>query len=185
MDDASIVQMYWDRREQAIRETDIKYGKLCFSLVKNILKHNEDTEECVNDTYLNVWNSIPDNRPTHFAAYICQIAKRLAFNKLRYNKADKRNTEMYISLEELSDIISGKDNPEDSCLAEELSSSINDFLTKENVRDRQIFVRRYWYFDSIEDVAEMFQLNPKTVVSVLLRMRNRLKIYLLKEGYEL
>ena len=98
MDDTSIIELYWNRDEQAISETDKKYGKLCYRLADNILKRREDSEECVNDTFLKVWNSIPDDRPEHFSAYICQIVKRLALSKLRYNTADKRHCDNYIPI---------------------------------------------------------------------------------------
>lgn len=194
MDDAAIIQLYWERNEQAICETDKKYGKLCFQLADNILKIQEDTEECVSDTFFKVWNSIPDDRPEHFAAYLCRITKRLALSKYRYNMAQKRQGNTRVSYDELaetalgrelSEIVSGKENPEDMVLLKELSDAISNFLMRENVRNRQIFVRRYWYYDSLEAIAETFRTNPRTVGSSLCRMRKRLKKYLQKEGYPL
>lgn len=185
MDDASIIQLFWDRQEQAIEETDKKYGRLCFRLAYNILNRNEDSEECVSDTYFNIWNSIPDDRPEHFTAYICQIVKRIALKKFRYNRAYKRNEESVVPIDDLSYIVSGKDNPEDMAVMKELSRSISTFLMQQKNRERQMFIRRYWYYDSIENIAELFQMNPRTVSTVLFRMRNRLKKFLVKEGYEL
>lgn len=185
MDDISIIQLYWNRDEQAIRETDKKYGRLCFQLADNILKCRGDTEECVNDTFLKVWNSIPDDRPEHFAAYLCRITKRLALSKYRYNMAQKRQGDTHVSFEELAEIVSGKDSPGDIAILKELSNAISDFLMNESVRNRKMFVRRYWYYDSIEMIAEAFRMNPRTVGSLLCRMRKRLKKHLKKEGYDL
>lgn len=185
MEDTSIIELYWKRDEQALRETDRKYGRLCYRLADNILKHKEDSEECVNDTFLKVWNSIPDDRPKHFSAYICQITKRLALSKLRYNTADKRSTDNAVPYEELSELVSGKDNPEDAAVLAEISNCISDFLMKESKQNRQIFVRRYWYYDSAEVIAETFRISPNTVWSVLSRMRKRLKKHLQKEGYDI
>lgn len=185
MDDTSIIELYWNRDEQAICETDKKYGKLCYRLADNILKHKEDTEECVNDAFLKVWNSIPDDRPEHLSAYICQIVKRLALSKFRYNTAGKRHCDSYMSYEELSDIVSDRKNPEDASIITELSYSISDFLMQESKKNRVIFIRRYWYYDSAEDIAEVFHISPNTVWSILSRMRKRLKKHLKKEGYDL
>ena len=185
MDDTSIIDLYWNRNEQAIRETDKKYGKLCFRLADNILKHKEDSEECVNDTFLKVWNSIPNDRPEYFSAYLCQIVKRIALSKYRYNMAKKRQGYNHVSYDELSEIVSSQDNPEDLAILNELSVSISDFLMNESIQNRQMFVRRYWYYDSIEIIAATFHTNPQTVGSILFRMRKRLKKYLQKEGYKL
>ncbi len=185
MDDASIIQMFWDRQEQAIQETDNKYGKLCYRIANNIVSTNEDSEECVNDAYLKIWNSIPDDRPEHFSAYICQIVKRIALNKLRYYKTERRNTECSVSLDELSNIVSGEQSPDETIIVEELSKSINIFLAQQEKRDRQMFVRRYWYYDSVESIANVFGMNPRSVSTILFRMRKRLKKHLQKEGFEL
>lgn len=185
MDDTFIIELYWNRDEQAIQETDRKYGRLCFSLANNILKRDADSEECVNDTLLKVWNSIPDDRPEHFSAYLCQIVKRIALSKYRYNKADKRQNDTFIPYDELFEIVSGGDNPEDAAILNELSESINTFLLNESVQNRQMFIRRYWYYDSVEVIAQTFRINPQTVGSILFRIRKRLKKYLQKEGYDL
>jgi len=185
MDDISIIDLYWNRDEQAILETDKKYGKLCFRIADNILRRREDSEECVNDTFLKVWNSIPTDRPEHFSAYVCLITKRLALSKFRYNTAEKRNYENSLPYEELAEIVSGEGKPEDAAVLSELSDSISNFLKKESKTNRQIFVRRYWYYDSAEDIAKAFGVSPNTVWSILSRMRSRLKKHLQKEGYDL
>lgn len=185
MDDTSIIELYRNRDERAISETEKKYGKLCYRIAENILKQKEDSEECVNDTFMKAWNSIPPDRPMHFSAYLCQITKRLALSKYRYNTANKRQSDGCLSYEELSDIVSDKKTPEDARIMSELSNAINAFLMSEDKQNRIIFIRRYWYYDSIEAIAESFQLNAKTVGSILFRMRKRLKKYLEKEGFEL
>ncbi len=185
MDDSCIIDLYWKRNEQAILETDKKYGILCFKLANNILKHKEDSEECVNDTFLQVWNSIPDDRPLHFSAYLCQIVKRLALSKYRYNNAEKRNKGSFVPYDELSEIVSDKDNPEDKIILAELSHSINNYLLSESKQNRIIFIRRYWYYDDMVDIAEIMNIKVSTVRSALSRMRKRLKKNLEKEGYDL
>ncbi|WP_295086117.1 RNA polymerase sigma factor [Ruminococcus sp.] len=185
MDDTSIIELYWNRDEQAINETDKKYGKLCYRLAFNILKRREDSEECVNDTFMKAWNSIPPDRPTHFSAYLCQIVKRIALSKFRYNTADKRQCNSYMSYDELSEFVSDAESPEDVNIMTELSNSISNYLASESKQNRVIFIRRYWYFDSAEDIASAFHISPNTVWSILSRMRKRLKKQLQKEGYDL
>ena len=185
MDDTSIIELYWKRDEQAIAETEKKYGKLCYRIADNILKHKEDSEECVNDAFMKAWDSIPPDRPKYFSAYLCQIVKRLALSKLRYNSAGKRQHDNVLSFEELSDIVSDKQTPEDARVMAELSNAISDFLMSENKQNRMIFIRRYWYYDSIEIISKEFRVNSKTVGSILFRMRKRLKTYLEKEGFDL
>ena len=184
MDDNSIIEMYWKRDKHAIHETDQKYGRLCYRLADNILKLKEDAEECVNDTFMKLWNSIPDDRPAHFSAYICQIVKRLALSKLRYNKADKRAAENCVPYEELSEIVSGGADPEEASIMSELSESISEYLMTESKQNRIIFVRRYWYGDPLSKIAEKFNMNEKTVGTILYRTRMKLKDYLKKEGYD-
>ena len=185
MDDTSIIELYWKRDGQAITETEKKYGKLCYRIADNILKHKEDSEECINDAFMKAWNSIPPDRPTHFSAYLCQIVKRLALSKLRHNSASKRQHGNVLSYEELSDIVSGKQTPEEAHVMTELSNAISDFLMSENKQNRMIFIRRYWYYDSIDIISQEFRVNSKTAASILFRMRKRLKKYLEKEGFDL
>ena len=185
MEDEKIIELYFARNDDAITETELKYGNYCYQVAFNILRYREDSEECVNDTFLKVWNSIPDDRPEHFSAYLCRITKRLALSKYRYNMAQKRQGDTHVSFEELAEIVSGKDSPGDIAILKELSNAISDFLMNESVRNRKMFVRRYWYYDSIEMIAEAFRMNPRTVGSLLCRMRKRLKKHLKKEGYDL
>lgn len=182
MDDASIIKLFLQRNEVAISELQNKYEKLLFKIAGNILKQNEDVEECVNSTLLSVWNSIPPQTPTNLRAYTCKIAKRNALNKLKYIQADKRNLNLTDSLFELEDCVSDDEYVEDSVFAKELEQAVNRFLLSQKKIDRNLFIRRYWYFDSIESIAEFYGLNSKTVASRLCRTRKRLKEFLIKEG---
>lgn len=185
MDDASIIRLFWERSENAIKETDKKYGRLCNSLANNILNNSSDAEECVNDSYLTVWNSIPEDRPEYFSAYLCRIVKNLSLKRLEYNTAQKRNPELLVSFDELQGCLSSDTAPEENLDAELLGKAISDFLRSQNEIKRKIFLRRYWYFDSVKKIADDFQLKEERVSTILFRMRKKLKQYLEKEGYRI
>ncbi len=161
MNDASIIELYWERNEEAIKETDKKYGKLCNRLSNNILNNPADAEECVNDTYLTVWDSIPDERPVYFSAFLCRIVKNLSLKRLEYNTAQKRNPELLASFEELEGCLSVNSNPDEKLDAEFLGKSISDFLRGESDTNRKIFLRRYWYYESIGKIADDFGMKEK------------------------
>ena len=183
MDDLHIIELYFARDEQAVRETDRKYGKLCFRVVKNLLFNNEDSEECVNDTYLTLWNKIPPTRPINFMAYICKITRNLSLKKLEVSSAMKRSAIAIISLSEIEATL-----PDHSIANgvndEELGKLISSFLWNEKELDRNVFLRKYWFFDSISDIAERYSLSENNVKSMLFRTRNRLREFLRKEGIE-
>lgn len=181
MDDLAIVELYFERDESAIRETDKKYGRLCFYVSFQILGSNEDSEECVNDTYMNVWNKIPPTRPNNFMAFISKITRNLSLKKLEYNTAMKRNPESCISFNELEDVL-----PDTSILPEveneDISRLISEFLKQEKETTRNVFIRRYWFSDSISDIAARFSYTESKVKNMLYHTRNRLREYLRKEG---
>ncbi|MBR3818908.1 MAG: sigma-70 family RNA polymerase sigma factor [Clostridia bacterium] len=183
MNDASIIGLFWERSENAIKETDIKYGKLCNRLANNILNNISDAEECVNDSYLTVWNSIPDARPNNFSAFLCRIVKNLSFKKLEYLTAQKRKPEILISLNELNDCISSSANTEMSYDTAELSKIISIFLRKQNETHRNIFLRRYWYYDSVKNIAADYGFKEEKVSNILFNIRKKLKKHLETEGY--
>ena len=186
MDDAKIVQMYFDRDQQAIPATADKYGNYCTSIAKNILGNHEDAEECVNDTYLNTWNSIPPHRPKILATFLGKIVRNLAFNRYKYNTADKRGGgELPAVLEELAGCVSGKDNVEQAYEYKELVAAINDFLRALPAEKRNIFVCRYWYTDSISDIAARYSMTYAAVSMTLNRLRTKLHDYLIERGYEM
>ena len=183
MDDLQIIELYFARDEHAIKETDRKYGKLCLRVAKNLLFNNEDSEECVNDTYLTVWNKIPPTRPNNFIAFICKITRNLSLKRLEVSNAMKRSAGTVISMSELEKALP------DQCIApdvedEELGKLISAFLWSEKALDRNVFLRKYWFFDSISDIAERYSMNENSVKSMLFRSRNRLREFLRKEGID-
>lgn len=184
MDDLQIIGLYFARDEQAIKETDVKYGRLCFRVANNILGNDEDSEECVNDTYLSLWNKIPPTRPYNFKAFICKIVRNLSLKKLEYTQAAKRTPNAVVSFAELENVLS------DECINhdiddEEIGRLISDFLRKEKADARNVFLRRYWFFDSITDIAARYSFSENKVKSMLFRTRNKLREYLRKEGVEI
>ncbi len=186
MDDAKIVQMYFDRDEQAIPATADKYGNYCTSIANNILGNHEDAEECVNDTYLNTWNSIPPHRPKMLSTFLGKIVRNLAFNRYKRNTADKRGGgEITAVLDELANCVSGNDDVEQAYEYKELTAGINDFLATLPAEKRNIFVCRYWYTDSIADIAARFDMTYSAVSMMLNRLRTKLHNYLIERGYEL
>ncbi len=181
MDDLMIIELYFARNEQAINETDIKYGKLCLNMANNILSDNEDSEECVNDTYLSVWNKIPPTRPDNFMAYICKIVRNLSLKKLDFNLAQKRTRKLTVSFSELEEILPDNHTaPENEY--ENLGKIISDFLRQEKEAPRNVFIRKYYFFDSVNDIAKRYSFTESKVKNMLYHSRNRLKKHLRKEG---
>ena len=184
MDDRKIIELYFDRNEQAIRETDEKYGKLCHRIAYNILNDPEDSEECVNDTYMGTWNAIPPTRPDNFMAFLCRIARNLSLKRLEFKKREKRFAEAVLSLEELAEVL-----PDDRYVPgaedSEVGKLISSFLRSQKESVRIIFVRKYFYFDSVQEIAERCSFTESKVKNVLFQTRNKLKDYLIKEGVAL
>lgn len=186
MDDNQIVQMYWDRNEKAISVTSEKYGAYCLSIVRNILGNREDAEECVSDTYLNTWNSIPTNRPSVLSTYLGKIIRNLAFNLYKKNKAEKRGSgNVDLVLDELSELIADSSKPEDELDCKLLSEAINSFLSGLPAEKRKLFVCRYWYADSVKDITKKLEMTENNVSITLTRLRTSLHNYLLERGFEL
>ena len=185
MEDYRIIQLYWDRNEEAIQATAEKYGHYCKRIAKNILGNEEDAEECVNDTYLNAWNAMPEHWPEQLSAFLGKITRNLSFNRYQYNHAKKRNQEVTLVLEELADCVSGTDDVEQAMNRQELIQALNAFVGSLSAEKRKIFVRRYWYADSVSKIAEDCQMLPGTVSKRLERLRTQLKAYLLERGFEL
>lgn len=181
MEDANIIELYLLRSEDAISETDLKYGKLCRYIALNILSNIEDSEECVNDTYFGVWNAIPPQKPNKFSAFISKITRNLALKKYEYVSAAKRNPEVISSLSELEECVSGPDNVEQASDEMALVESINRFLYKQPENKRNVFIRRYWYLSSIGDIAKQYNTNENKVKTMLFRLRAELKQHLNNE----
>lgn len=184
MDDNRIIELYWERKEEAITETALSYGRLCTYIAKNILSSHEDCEECVNDTYLAVWNAIPDKRPGRFSAFISRITRNLALKKYEYLSAAKRNPAAAVSLEELGDCVSGTDSVESEAEKRRIAGAIDQFLWRQREEKRNVFIRRYWYFDSIEAICQSTGFSQSKVKSMLHEMRRKLRAHLEREGIE-
>ena len=158
----------------------------CTSIAKNILGNHEDTEECVNDTYLNAWNSMPPHRPSILSTFLGKIVRNLSFNRYKHNTADKRGGgELPVVLEELSDLVSGKDDVGQAFDQKELTKAIDTFLDSLSPEKRSIFISRYWYTDSISEIAVRHGMNDGAVSMTLNRLRLKLHNYLLERGFEL
>ena len=185
MDDSRILELFFARSEQAISELSKKYGKLCLHIAGNILGNPCDAEECVNDAYLGVWNSIPPQKPNPLQAYLCKIVRNIAVTRYHSNTAVKRNSHYDVALEELQDCLCSADTPELALEAKELSHLLDRFLAALDTRSRVMFVRRYWYSDSIIKIAEDFRMKPNSVSVQLSRIRNKLRRFLTQEGYRI
>lgn len=183
-EDKEIIEMYWNREEAAIRETDAKYGRLCRYVAGNILAQREDCEECINDTYFAVWNSVPPKRPDRLSAYVSRITRNLALTRYDYLTAAKRNMQVICSLEELEDCVSGMDSPESDLTDRFIETVISDFLWQQSEEKRNVFIRRYWYFDTIEEIVRRTGFQESKVKSILFRMREKLRKHLEREGIE-
>ncbi|MBQ9384624.1 MAG: sigma-70 family RNA polymerase sigma factor [Ruminiclostridium sp.] len=181
MEDKEIISLYWERSETAIAETDKKYRPLCMRIARNILNDSSDAEECLSDAYLAVWNTIPPQRPEHFAAFVCRIVKNLALKKYEHIHAAKRDPNVQVSFDELDGLADNTD-VEKLCSSKELGAKISAFLQSERQVNRVVFVRRYWFFDSPKEIAKCCGMTENGVNALLMRMRNRLKDYLRKEG---
>lgn len=186
MDDNGIIQLYWDRNDRAISATSEKYGRYCRAIAKNILNNEEDAEECVNDTYLNAWNSMPAHWPRQLETFLGKITRNLSFNKYKRSHAEKRGGgEIALVLDELAECVSGTDPVEQTVDRQELSKAVNTFLKSISTEKRNIFVRRYWYADPVSDIANDHGMLPGTVSKTLERTRKQLKAYLTERGFEL
>ena len=184
MDDRQLIQMFWERNEEAIRETDAKYRKLCFGIAFNILGNEYDAEECVNDTYMSLWTAIPPAQPRCFPAYLSRIARNISLKRFRQESAQKRSRMTEVSIEELENVLPGGFSMPDPD-AEQLGKLISDFLKTEKETTRGIFIRKYFFFDSIEEITKRYGLSESQVKTRLFRCRNRLKEYLRERGVEI
>lgn len=183
MDDEQIVELYWQRNENAINCTAEKYGKYCYSVAYNILGDASDSEESVNDTYLDAWNSMPPHRPSVLSAFLGKITRRTAIDKWRRKSADKRGSgQVPDALEELSECIPDKQSVESSFEAKHLSEVINDFIRRLPETEQKVFVRRYWHVESIQTISDKFGFSQSKVKSMLFRTRDKLRERLSREG---
>ena len=186
MDDSKIIELFWNRSEEAISETDKKYGKYCYYIAKNILNSGEDAEECVNDSYLRAWNSIPPKSPERLQTYLGKIVRNLSLNKLERMNAEKRGGgQTQIILEELAECVpldSRADSITDTMLIKDVLDRFLDTLPKES---RMIFVRRYWYLASIKEIAKEYGISEGKTAVALSRTRKKLRAELEKAGIQI
>lgn len=184
MEDEAIVSLYWERSEQAIRETENKYGKLCYSIAYNLLHNTEDAAESVNDTYLEAWNSMPPHKPNSLTAFLGKITRRLSVDRWRSIHAAKRGRGEYpLLLDELSECIPSESSVEQQVELKELAETVNRFLRGLSNEKQQVFLRRYWYGDSMEELAKKFGFTENKVKSMLYHIRENLRECLKKEGF--
>jgi RNA polymerase sigma-70 factor (ECF subfamily) len=183
LEDDAIVELYWERNEKAISETDKKYGRYLYTIAYNILHERLDCEECLNDTYLGTWNTIPPTRPTAFQVFISKIARNVAVDKYRERSANKRiPSEMIVSLDEIGDAITYDESIEESEAFKVVVGILNDYLKSVDAQKQLMFVCRYYYFDKVDDIASMMGLSSRSVFRTLAAMREELKERLQKEG---
>lgn len=181
MEDAKIIELYNARNEFAVTETERKFGKMLYSIAMNVLSNAEDSEETVNDTYGKAWESIPPENPQYFGAWLGRITRNLSINRWRSNKAQKRSG-VKTMLSELEECIPSKENVELESENGEITATINSWLKSLDKNDRIIFVRRYWYGDSVTEISLKSKIPPKKLSSKLFRLRKKLKDSLEKEG---
>lgn len=183
MDDKQIVALYWERSETAISETAQKYGKYCRYIALNILHNDEDSEECVNDTYLRAWNNIPPHRPAVLKTYLGKITRNLSLDRYEKLNAEKRNSgQMSLVFEELQECLPSLESTESMIEEITLTDILNRFLSSLSSEQRKVFMRRYWYLSPIKEIAAEYGMSESKVKMSLLRSRNKLKKMLEKEG---
>ena len=182
MTDAEIINLFFERSEQAIDELAKKHGSAVARVARNILGNEQDAEECVNDTYLGAWNAIPPSKPSPLRTFVCKIARNLATMRYHSNTAEKRNSQYDLALDELEEYLADHNNVEKDYEAKELKEAINGFMSTLNYSDRFIFTRRYWYSDPIQNIAGMTHSTANSVTVRLFRIREKLRSYLMKEG---
>lgn len=183
MEDEKIIELYLARNEEAIKQTAQSYGTRLRHLAYCIVRNDQDAEECENDTYLRAWDMIPPNQPkTYFFAFLAKITRYLALDRYRWQTAAKRNAQIVSLSAEMEECISMADDVEAKIQNAELCRIVSDFLKQQTAERRNMFLRRYWYMDSVSDISKRFAISESKVKTTLFRVRNELKKYLRKEG---
>ena len=184
MDDSRIIELYWQRNADAIRESDRKYGPYCFAIARNILGSREDSEECVNDTWMAAWNAMPPQKPGRLQIFLAKITRNLSFNRYNAMTAKKRGGgEIALVLDELAECLASESNVEHEYEAKELGASIRKFVRGLPERDGNVFVRRYFFTESGAQIAGRYGLTENNVQVILSRTRKKLKAHLIEEGF--
>ena len=185
MDDVQILDLYWARSEDAIKETAKQYGKYCHFIAYSILHNEEDSEECVNDTYLKAWDVIPPKRPNRLSTFLGKITRNLALDRHKHSYAEKRGEGcVLLAIEELQTCLQERSGESEEKITDELAlaDALNRFLASLKPERRKIFMRRYWYFNSVKEIAADFGIGESKVKMLLLRTRKELGAFLEKEG---
>ena len=184
MEDAQIIELYWDRDEEAIRQTDRKYGKYCTSIAYGVLQEWEECRECVSDTWLRTWNSIPPNRPQILRTYVGKITRNLALNRYEQASAQKRGGgQTEAVLDELAEIVGTESDVQQAVDLHNLQAAISAFLRRQTKEERIVFVQRYWYMRPVKEIAKENRISESKAKMMLLRMREKLREHLREEGY--
>ncbi len=178
MNDERIIGLFFERSETAISELEKKYGKLLYAVANNVLNDSEDARECVNDTYLATWNAVPPANPNPLLSFVCKIVRNLSLKRYEQNTAKKRNSAYDLSLSEIGDFVSAKENVEAENERKELLAAVEGFLKTLSTENRVIFMRRYWFFDSYADISKRVGISEKNVSVRLVRLRDQLRSYL-------
>ena len=183
MDDSRIIELYWNRDSDAIEESGKKYGAYCFSIANNILRSKEDAEECVNDTWLRAWNAIPPQKPAKLQMFLAKITRNLSFDRLRSHSAEKRGGgEIALALDELAECVPCEGGAASELEYQELVKAVRRFVKSLPERDCNVFLRRYFFTESVREIASRYCLSENHVAVILSWVRRKLKQYLLKEG---
>lgn len=185
MDDKQIVELFWERNESAISEAQAKYTKYCTSISYSILKSNEDSEECVNDTFMRAWQSIPPAKPESLTGYLGKLTRNIALDKLRAEQTKKRGGDYALIFEELENVLSDDTSPHDALEEKLLASKISEFLRGVSYKKRMMFIGRYWNMLSVTELAQEYGISEASVKTVMYRTREELKRFLKKEGFEI
>ena len=184
MEDSQIIELYWQKNTDAISETSSKYGAYCYTIANNILRNIEDSEECVNDTWLNAWNAMPPQRPNVLRMFLAKITRSLSINRFNAHSAEKRGGgEIILVLDELTDCLAGGTDAEAAYEVKELEECIRRFVRGLPERDGNVFVRRYFFTEPVSSIARQYGLMENHVAVILSRTRKKLKVKLAKEGY--
>lgn len=184
MTEEQIITLYQQRDETAVQESQRQFGAYCYTVAKRILRRHEDCEECVNETWLRAWRTIPPQHPKSLKLFLASITRNLAYDRYRKQGAQRRGGgEIEAVLEELDQCVAAPETPEDAVLAGDLAAEINRFLGTLPERDRDVFLRRYFFTEPVRDIARRYGLREENVAVILSRTRKKLKQHLCKEGY--
>ena len=184
MDDTRIIELFFERSERAVSELSTKYGRIVLKIAENTLHNHEDAEECVNDTYLGVWEAIPPQRPNSLLAFVCRIARNISINRYKRGSSRKRGGGYDVCFDELQECISSNETVESRYDAKELSRLIDEFLDTLDKKNRMLFVRRYYYMDPFSDIAAAAGMGEGAVRTRLSRLRGKLKEFLESRGVD-